>query len=73
MTAQQLHDQKLKKGIQIKPGSRKVLEGLLAEKNKSSNTMSQSQPLDEIGMEMQRHSGLTREEAERIVEMQGFV
>jgi hypothetical protein len=72
MTAQQLHDQKLSKGINLNPNSRKVLEGLLEKKSKSSSSKLQSQPLDAIARAMKRHSGLTREEAETIAESYGF-
>lgn len=72
MTAQQLHDLQMKDGVELKPNSRKVLEGLLEKKSKNSGNMSQSQQLDEIGWAMKRHSGLTREKAEAIVAMQGF-
>ena len=72
MTAQQLHDQKLSKGINLNPNSRKVLEGLLEKKSKSSSSTLQSQPLDAIARAMKRHSGLTREEAEAIAESYGF-
>ena len=72
MTAQQLHDQQFKGGVTFKPGSRKVLEGLLEKKSKSSSSMSQSQPLDEIGRAMKRHSGLTREKAEELADYYGF-
>jgi len=72
MTAQQLHDQKMAKGITLNPDSRKVLEGLLEKKSKSSSSTLQSQPLDEIARAMKRHSGLTREKAEAIAATQGF-
>ena len=72
MTAQQLHDLQMRDGVILKPNSRKVLEGLLEKKSKNSGNMSQSQPLNEIEWAMKRHSGLTREKAEAIVEMQGF-
>jgi hypothetical protein len=71
MTAQQLHDLEAK-GARPKPGSRKLLEEMLKKKSKSSDNMSQSQPLDEIGWAMKRFPGLTREKAEAIVAMQGF-
>ena len=72
MTAQQLHDQKMAKGITLNPDSRKVLEGLLEKKSKSSSSTLQSQPLDAIEWAMKRHPGLTREEAEAIAATQGF-
>ena len=72
MTAQQLHDQKMAKGIKLNPDSRKVLEGLLEKKSKSSSSTLQSQPLDEIEWAMNRYSGLTREKAEAIAATQGF-
>lgn len=71
MTAQQLHDMEAK-GARPKQGSRKLLEEMLKKKSKEGNKISQSQPLDEIGWAMKRHPGLTREEAEAIVGMQGF-
>ena len=72
MTAQQLHDLQFKDGVTLKPNSRKVLEGLLEKKSKSSGNMSQSQPQGEIARAMKRHSGLTREEAEEMAATQGF-
>ena len=72
MTAQQLHDQKMAKGIKLNPDSRKVLEGLLKKKSKSSSSSLQSQPLDAIEWAMNRYSGLTREEAEAMAATQGF-
>ena len=72
MTAQKLHDFQFNRGVTLKPNSRKVLEGLLEKKSKNSDSMLQSQPLDEIRRAMKRHSGLTREKAEAIVAMQGF-
>jgi hypothetical protein len=72
MTAQQLHDQKMAKGIKLNPDSRMVLEGLLEKKSKSSSSTLQSQPLDAIAWAMKRFPGLTREEAEAIAATQGF-
>ena len=72
MTAQQLHDHKMAKGIKLNPDSRMVLEGLLEKKSKSSSITLQSQPLDPIEWAMKRHPGLTREEAEAIAATQGF-
>ncbi len=72
MTAQQLHDLQFKGGVKIKPGSRQLLEGMLKEKSKKAKELSQSQPQDAIEWAMKRHSGLTREEAEEIVESYGF-
>jgi hypothetical protein len=72
MTAQQLHDKKMAKGIKLNPDSRMVLEGLLEMKSKSSSSTLQSQPLDAIEWAMKRHPGLTREEAEAIAATQGF-
>jgi len=72
MTAQQLHDQKMAKGIKLNPDSRMVLEGLLEKKSKSSSSTLQLQPLDAIEWAMKRFPGLTREEAEAIAATQGF-
>ncbi|MEN9469327.1 MAG: hypothetical protein RL630_1060 [Verrucomicrobiota bacterium] len=72
MTAQQLHDLKMRKGVNLQPGSRKVLEGLLQKKNLNSDSLSQSQPQSEIEWAMKRFSGLTREEAEAMAATQGF-
>ena len=72
MTAQQLHDLQMRDGVTLKPNSRKVLEGLLEKKSKSSGNMSQSQPQGAIEWAMKRHSGLTREEAEEMAATQGF-
>ena len=60
MTAQQLHDQKLLKGIKLNPGIRKVLGGVLEKKSKSSKQYDAGT----IARAMKRHSGLTREKAE---------
>jgi hypothetical protein len=72
MTAQQLHDLQFKDGVTFKRGSRQILESMLEEKSKKAKKPSQPQSFDPIARAMKRHSGLTREEAEKIVEMQGF-
>lgn len=72
MTEQQLQDLQFKSGVTFKPGSRQLLESMLEEKSKKSNKLSQQQYIDPIEWALQRYPGLTREEAEAIVAMQGF-
>ena len=78
MDAQQEHDQQMKIPTNL-DGSREVLEKLLKAKGKTpkkkkssrSSSAQQSAPLGIIGEAMRNHPGLTREEAERMLEAFG--